>query len=83
MIYNRTKSTTTIYEAGRLRCWLRDPPLSSKKSALLPALLLVARNGSSEAATWFNVKFPPNMASYVLLDADKTRAAVAQCPSFA
>jgi hypothetical protein len=38
----------------------------------LPALLLVAGNSSSKAATWLDVKFLANMASYAPLDADET-----------
>ena len=59
---------------------MRDPPPPSEKSALLPALLLVAGNSSSRVATWLDVKFPTNMASYAPLDADDTRAAGGTMP---
>jgi hypothetical protein len=73
MIYNRTKSTAATYGAGRLRCWLRDPP-PSEKSTLLLALLLVAGNSSSRAATRLDIKFLANMASYTPLDVEETGA---------
>ena len=47
---------------------------ANEKSALLPALLLVAGNNSSKAATRLGVKFLANMASYSPLDAEETGA---------
>jgi hypothetical protein len=38
-------------------------------------LLLVDGNSLSKAATWLDVKFLVNMASYALLDTDETGAA--------
>ena len=70
-VNHRTKSSAETYD---LRCWPRDPALSSEKS-LLPVLALVAGNSSSRASTSLDVRFPTNKSSYAWLDADEIEAA--------